>query len=535
MSDTPPPEEPHYEPPAGSAMQLADEPVDPARAALVYAAAFVLLAAAAWPALHLLFGTYDGEPDGLADLRRAADVEVRTEAPRRRAVVVLVDGLRFDEAEAMPAVGALSRRGAFGSVLHTTPTRSRPGYHVLFTGVPPDGSGVRSNRYEGPARLDSLADRVRAAGGTCAWVGEDLDWLAELFAAEGETVEAGPDALGAPLARVLGEGATLTVVHVLAVDETAHEGGVRSAEHAQALEAASALIGRLAEAADETTLFALISDHGHIDGGGHGGLEREVARVPFVLVAPGLEPGERRGVVEAAAVAPTLAAWLEVPPPRTSVAPPAPAYGVSGGAQTARAMQRAVLVAAGSAKDRRRLADRQSLSGLLWFLLAVSALGATKRAFTGFDRGTLIAPALFVALGLAAHVLLERPFSLSAVDTAWRHALRFGTVGALAAAASLGAAAAVRRRPGSGGALALFRAAAALGFVCGAAALGSLAWLGGAMGPWPLAELEAYAPVLSFTLGAGAWLVCAAVLAGVAWRSRAAPDMKAPRSNQSTR
>lgn len=527
--------DPHYEPPDGSVMELADLPVDPRRAAFAYALTLALLAGAAWPAVHTLFGSYDAEGEGLVDLRRAADPEAADAgavgpAPSRRAVVVLVDGLRYDEAEAMASVTSLSERGAFGAALHSPPTRSRPGYHALFTGVTPDGSGVRSNRYTGPARLDSLADRVRAAGGDCAWVGEELAWLPELFAADGERVEVGPEALGAELDGVLAEGATLTVVHVLRVDESAHEGGVATPEHRAALEAADDLIARVAATLDDETLFAVISDHGHIDGGGHGGFEPEVARVPFLLLAPGIEPGLRRGVIPATAIAPTLAAWLGVLPPRTATESAALVYGVSGGRYTAHASQRRLLAAAGAAKDRRHLAERQSVTGLLWFLFALSALGATKRAFSGFDRGSLVAPLLFAVLVACAHVLLERPLSLSAVDTVERHALRYGLVGLGAAAISVAAAFAIRRRSEAGPALALLRAAATVGYVAAAAALGSVAWVGGAMSPWPLTELEAYAPALAFTVGAGAWPVCAAILAWVAWRSPPAPDMKAPRT-----
>ena len=91
-----------------------------------------------------------------------------------RVVIVLIDGLRYDVSRDLPFLNELRARGIDGRARAQYPTFSRPGYVNILTGVPPAHSGVRTNRYRGAVRLDSLMDRVRAAAprGTPEWRGD---------------------------------------------------------------------------------------------------------------------------------------------------------------------------------------------------------------------------------------------------------------------------------------------------------------------------------------------------------------------------
>src|SRR5207245_2514580 len=66
--------------------------------------------------------------------------------PRRRVLLVVVDGLRADVAETLPALGRLSRAGARAELWADPPTLSSAQYVALLTGVAPRDSGRRSNQ-----------------------------------------------------------------------------------------------------------------------------------------------------------------------------------------------------------------------------------------------------------------------------------------------------------------------------------------------------------------------------------------------------
>jgi hypothetical protein len=275
-----------------------------------------------------MYDTANRPPEALRGLREAADAGRGSRGgPARRGVILVIDGLRVDEAERLSTWRRLRGRSDVSTavVALPLPTLSTAYYHALLTGVPPDGSGVRTNRFTQRARLDSLADRVRASGGMVAWVAEDLDWFPRLFARGRDRRATGVDALGAPLRDELarlagGRGAGLTVIHVVSVDDTAHASGIDAEAHRIALRVADRVMTQVERAAAAAgAVLLVVGDHGHIRNGGHGGDEPEVARAPLLLRAPGLMRG-RAGEIRVEQIAPTLAAWMGVDPPRSAVA-----------------------------------------------------------------------------------------------------------------------------------------------------------------------------------------------------------------------
>ena len=97
----------------------------------------------------------------------------------RRVVLVVIDGLGIDEAR-LPFLDELRRRGVAASARVPYPTISRPNYVTILTGVPPRDSGVRANRVEAPVAVDTVMDRVRAAG-LRVETASDFGSLASLF------------------------------------------------------------------------------------------------------------------------------------------------------------------------------------------------------------------------------------------------------------------------------------------------------------------------------------------------------------------
>lgn len=519
-----------------SVVDLADRPVPQRKASIVYAVLLSLVAIAAYPTVDALYATLDSPSPAIGPLRRLADSPVAPKPPARSAIVLLIDGLREDEARRLPSLGALADEGVSGVVQLEPPTLSTPYYHALLTGVTPAASGVRSNRFHGPARFDTIADRFRAAGAPVTWISEEIDWLPRLDRAAGDVVHARTDALGAPLDRALEDlvaapRPALVFVHVVAVDESAHDHGVEHPTHRRALEIAGGVTARVSTAARRAgALLVVVSDHGHVTAGGHGGAEPEVARAPFVVRAPGLAPGRAERALNVAEIAPAIAALAGVAPPRSAIAPP-PNELAPGPHRIDRAFARSRAAASALAGVQAELGGRRTVALTLWAMLAIAALGATKRAFRGFDLGTLIAPALMAAIVLSVHVgILGRPLSLSAIDERDVHVARLVALGAAGSAIAIPLAALVARCVGGGGAWRrrLRRAAAANGLVATALAGLAIASTGASLGPWALDALALYAPVLAAATMAGAHVVSASVL--IASAIKAATSGRRPTS-----
>lgn len=501
---------------------LADRPVDGRRVAIVMGVLALALSIACAAQIEHLLATADREPEG-ARLLRAHPART-TPGPRLtdRLAVVLVDGMRADEAGRLAAWRALAPRAVTGELALSTPTLSRPFYHQLFTGAPHSASGVRSNRFEERARLDSLADRVRAAGGSVAFVAEGLDWMRRMHGRPGDAgsdARASIDDLDAHLAAFRAASApALLIVHVTSTDSTAHAEGVASDAHRRALERADRAVARVARDVDAVVVLA---DHGHLAAGGHGGPEPEVARAPLLVRAPGLEGRHLEAPVDPTRLAATFAAWLGVEAPRAAVGAPEPALlpaGVEPVGEREHA-RLASLAAQGRAESRLALVERQRWVVLLAALAILMALGPIKRAY-GFDRSVPVAILLFPLFAVGLHLALGRPLTLSAIDLRLTHGLRVALLGAGAALLAFAAARALATGPEARARTR--RAAASVGFSALACALAANASVGFALGPWPLSPHQTYLALYASGAGAAALAPMGAILLASAWRERAA-------------
>jgi hypothetical protein len=506
--------------------ELSTRVIDPRAASLGFLLVAGVGAFVLWWLAESLWREADHETAATRALRQLADPEPTLPAGHRvrPIVILLLDGLRVDEAARLPAMRAFREGARTGSLLFPNPTLSTGAYHALVTGAPNRLTGVFTNRYHrtsdaGVARVDTLGDRVRALHGRERYLGEDLDWLLQLLTPSlaAREVLATRD-FDATVRRAMAELAAtaepgLLVAHLLAVDESAHAGGVTSAAHREALRRADALIAELhRQTREQPGLVALVlADHGHLAVGGHGGDEPEVMRAPFALRADGLAPGHIEDLPpECVPRLLTLASGLPTPRSSTCVLFDAPA--------PERLLERAAF-AEDAARQQRLYHEARTLGVLgLAMLLALMGLGATKRSFTGLDAGSLLAPLVWLAGVVLGHrLLLQKPFTLSALDVVTPHLVSVGVLGVSSGALgiALGALRATRNgRPPTPPRLALRRASGAL--VWASIAAFALAWarIGGSYSPWPLTAFAAYAPVFLAAAGIGALIVAALVLLG---------------------
>lgn len=255
-------------------------------------------------------------------------------------ILIVIDGLGADEA-GLPYLDELRRRGASTTARVPYPTISRPNYVTILTGVPPRDSGVRVNRVAAPVAVDTVMDRVRAAGlqvATASNYGSlmtlflrntpsirGIDWVRQgnrlipppplTWPVDDARRVGSLDELRPVIVDLIDGSAAFIPVLVLDVDRAGHIGGVGDAYRA----AAAAVDRMLREAFANLDLLhdtvIITADHGHVASGGHGGDEREVSTVPLVLAGRGIVPGAVARDARLIDVAPTIAALLGVPAP----------------------------------------------------------------------------------------------------------------------------------------------------------------------------------------------------------------------------
>jgi hypothetical protein len=293
-------------------------------------------------------------------LAKTAPVLPDPHTPRlaRRVFLVIVDGLRLDKSYELPFLDELRRRGVDTEAQSHYPTWSRPNYVSILTGVPPVASGVRTNHHSTPVELDSLMDRVKAAGMHVAFA-TDYDALPKLFlrkrqptqeprvvdededdididamerplseaairAPDANFVSPFDDARYAPWpggfseagAQVAQGDAELVVLLVGAVDAAGHAHGGASQDYRVAAELADHALARaLAHIDLSQDAIVITADHGHTNRGGHGGVEPEVLSVPLILAGAGVKPGATADDAHLIDLAPTVATLLGIPAP----------------------------------------------------------------------------------------------------------------------------------------------------------------------------------------------------------------------------
>ncbi len=227
--------------------------------------------------------------------------------PRRRVLVVGIDGVTLDTLAAVPTphLDSVAEEGFLAPVTIDpgTPTMSGPCWATIVTGVGIDKHAVWSNDFSGN-RLQlfpDFASRLHSENGVHTYVA--AGWQPLLTVANGgplfrtpgrstfigapaETVEAWDatdEAITRDAVRVLSEDdPEASFVYLGSVDETGHLLGCGE-RYEEAVVRADERLGRLLSAlrarssyAEEEWTVIVVTDHGHRPEGGHGGRsERE--------------------------------------------------------------------------------------------------------------------------------------------------------------------------------------------------------------------------------------------------------------------
>jgi hypothetical protein len=243
----------------------------------------------------------------------------------RSMVVVLIDALRYDTSlkpDVMPFLNELRNNGASALMHSRPPSYSEPAYTVLLTGAWPDlsdGPVINLDYADIPTfTQDDIFSAAHRAGLLTAVSG--FNWFEKLipqdavttsFYTPGEDQVADREVTDAAIPWLQEGKYHLVLIHLDQVDYAGHhEGGPVDPRWDAAATRADELLKQIVSAMDlnQDTLL-VVSDHGQIDQGGHGGQDPIVLLEPFVLAGKSVIPGNY-GDVDMVDVAPTIAAIL---------------------------------------------------------------------------------------------------------------------------------------------------------------------------------------------------------------------------------
>jgi hypothetical protein len=468
-------------------------------ALLIAAAASMAAAYATLDRLNLPAPTFGASAPGVASTARPA-------------LVVVIDGLGADAAAELVKLPD----SAWVELSAEPPTFSAVQYVAFLTGVGPVDSGVRTNLRPRRSSLDTVMAGVRARGGRAAAVSDGVDWWGRLFAWD-EALKVPPDRLLAEATRLIADPRNqLVLVHPAEVDRAGHRAGAASPEYRQAAAEATAQVAALVERWGRRGPMLVLSDHGHMPRGGHGGSQPAVRRAFLAMSGPGVRPGAR-AAASTIDVAPTLAALLGVPAPAQATG--RVVFEALDLGEDARAIARAEerrleVVSAAAREGRQALAAAERGGRYLRALAAVLALAAAgwwcTRLGAPAARG-LLHGAGATALLAALIALVGGEVSFSGFRSLKAQAV---TIGILALVAGL-VALAVPLRAALRGALPLLRARAlAAGVAVGAAPPALVAFvLAGVRAPRFSCRPDwvAAGPTMAY-LGLAPILICAAAL-----------------------
>jgi hypothetical protein len=257
----------------------------------------------------------------------------------RRLAVMMVDGLDFDVARALPAFASLRRAGVLRPLRAAFPTYTSPALISMVTGLSPRESGIRLNGglELGPQGTDRVTTEAGLAGVAVElWAREWRPFVPLLAPPPSASIHFGrvdflahvitarlPDAARPTPIDGRSPARALTFVYVGEIDEVAHYHGTRSPEYRDAVALAGSLVDRYAATLDfdQDTLIVL-SDHGHRPEGGHGGMEPEAQRAFLLARGPLLRQGVEIAERPLRDVASTLSVLAGVPVPSSNLGLP---------------------------------------------------------------------------------------------------------------------------------------------------------------------------------------------------------------------
>ncbi|MDM8519755.1 alkaline phosphatase family protein [Anaerolineales bacterium HSG6] len=265
-------------------------------------------------------------------IRGIALERVEPAPPRTsKMVIVLLSGLGYDSSSTLdlPALDQLKQAGASLMIQSAPPTYPQSTWGTLMTGAyaelndaPPIDKPVAMLHALQPDTLFRLARQNNlqtALLGRSAW--QNLIPRSHLnysfFIAEGDA-EADEAIIEAALPIIEQDEIDLVFIQFSQIGTVATTEGLTSENYPLATERVDRYLAQISQSLDlSSSVLLVISDHGHTEAGGYGGVETEVTQQPFVIVGENIKPGTYSQAKQID-IAPTVAVILGLAPPNAA-------------------------------------------------------------------------------------------------------------------------------------------------------------------------------------------------------------------------
>lgn len=294
-------------------------------------------------------------------MRMPRDTRLHTD---NKVLIVVMDGLRLDyldrlafwEENDFGTTGMVANDFASFAMRNQLPSMSVPNWLTTLTGAPPEMTGVLGNMFVPDTHFESVYSAAKHAGvmrmvtGTPWFAGIIADQLP--FLRGDGTIDAGYNTqettasssapsdkartqVGLDAIRYSGpDPYGLMLVHFSDIDSQGHCCGVGDgpeSNYEKSIRTKRDHLRQLLAELQPGTVALIVSDHGHLNRGGHGGIDERLRRIPFVVYSKGsnlsnvthaetataLKDPEQAGrrVFNNTDVAPTVCALLGIPVP----------------------------------------------------------------------------------------------------------------------------------------------------------------------------------------------------------------------------
>jgi hypothetical protein len=272
--------------------------------------------------------------------RPTAAREVFGPSLTKRLALIVLDGIRYDVATDGRRMPRLAQRfhGHAGAELWAEPiSMTASAALVIGTGTHAGIDLAIRNETAKPSPYEDVFTTARGAGLRTGIVGDPV-WTNmypgawDVMRADPHLVAVGADddaaaLLAAKATQTLTPPLDLGVYHFNTPDHMAHGHGIASAAYEAYIAGFDAHLDELLAAFPPDTTVIVLGDHGATMAGIHGSGTDEQRRTFLVAWGPGIVPGARTlERVDDVDLAPTLAALLGVPPPRSSRGHPLTAW-----------------------------------------------------------------------------------------------------------------------------------------------------------------------------------------------------------------
>lgn len=282
------------------------------------------------PAIFLLFclllgaayGAWRAGQEGLSRLSGFAPPHFAAQRPTAgstplagRLVLILVEGLRTEEAYHLPALEWIRQQGASYRLTVPGPSFQPSIAATVLTGAPPTLHGVMGLNHDGALRADHLLQsamraRVTTGGaGSPAFGGLVASSMGTWY--DGAAVE---DYMGGVQALLKPGGPRLIVIQVEDLAHAVQQSGTADTQQPDYRDALAHLDAHLVAIFDQIdwkSTAVMVTGTTPLDTGGQ---RREGGTVPLLMAGSGVQPGPR-GDGSLLDVAPTAAALLGLPAP----------------------------------------------------------------------------------------------------------------------------------------------------------------------------------------------------------------------------